>query len=97
MALQEVGVRAVVRGFSQYQSQIAAMNASTKKFGLGIGRALGTGAKLGAVAIGILGVVSVKAFADFDAAMTKSLAIMGDVSDTMRKEMSDAAREDLLS
>ncbi len=36
---------------------------------------------------------SINAFADFDAAMTKSTAIMGDVSAAMRQEMSDAARE----
>jgi TP901 family phage tail tape measure protein len=40
-----------------------------------------------------LGVAAVREFAKFDAAMTKSTAIMGDVSDTLREEMSDAARE----
>ena len=44
-------------------------------------------------AIGALGVAAVREFAKFDAAMTKSVAIMGDVSDTLRTEMSDAARE----
>lgn len=50
--------------------------------------ALGAGAAVGAAAA-----FSVKAFADFDQAMTNSTAIMGDVSETMRKDMSDAARE----
>lgn len=36
---------------------------------------------------------SAKAFSDFDSAMTKSLAIMGDVSDQLRNEMSMAARQ----
>lgn len=36
--------------------------------------------------------LSVKAFADFDNAMTKSLAIMGDISMEMRKEMEATAR-----
>lgn len=36
---------------------------------------------------------SVKAFGDFDRAMTESLAIMGQVSDMMRKDMVVAARE----
>lgn len=36
---------------------------------------------------------SIKAFADFDSKLTSSLAIMGDVSEAMRGEMSDAARE----
>jgi TP901 family phage tail tape measure protein len=36
---------------------------------------------------------SVIAFANFDQAMTNSLSIMGDVSDAMQGQMSDAARE----
>ena len=63
----------------------------------GIGGKLGSFAsmavKAGAAAAAGFGAVSVKAFADFDQAMTESLAIMGDVSDEMRKGMSDAARE----
>ena len=54
------------------------------------------GARLVAAAASItsaLGVASVKAFADFDAAMTKSTAIMGDVSSAMEQDMSNAARE----
>jgi len=49
---------------------------------------MATGAATAAIGVG-----SVRAFANFDQAMTNSLAIMGDVSDTMRGEMSDAARE----
>jgi len=60
-----------------------------KGFASGIGKAIGAAT---AVVAGI-GVASVKAFADFDGAMNKSLAIMGDVSDTLRGDMSDAARE----
>jgi TP901 family phage tail tape measure protein len=50
---------------------------------------------LGAVtaAVGAFGLASVKAFSDFDAEMTKSVAIMGDVSDALRGDMADAARE----
>ena len=40
-----------------------------------------------------IGYGAVKAFADFDAAMTASLAIMGDVSKVMREDMVAAARE----
>ncbi|HUS95946.1 MAG TPA: phage tail tape measure protein, partial [Hyphomicrobiaceae bacterium] len=40
-----------------------------------------------------LGGVATKAFADFDSAMTQSLAIMGDVSDSMRGEMVAAAKQ----
>ena len=50
---------------------------------------------LGAVAVATaaLAVKSVQEFAKFEGAMTKSLAIMGNVSDAMRDEMSNAARE----
>ncbi len=36
---------------------------------------------------------SIREFAKFDEAMVRSTAIMGDLSDTMRKDLSDAARE----
>jgi TP901 family phage tail tape measure protein len=57
--------------------------AKTAGKAIGAGLALATGA----------GVAAVKMFADFDSAMNESVAIMGDVSDAMRKDMSDAARE----
>jgi len=40
-----------------------------------------------------LGAVAVKSFADFDAAMQQSLAIMGDVSEEQAERMSKAARQ----
>lgn len=49
-------------------------------------------AAVGAAMVGI-GVKSVQEFAKFDAALVKSQAIMGDLSETMKKDMSDAARE----
>ena len=62
---------------------------SLRKFASGAVKAAGA-----AVAgVGVIGVQSVRSFASFDAAMTKSIAIMGDVSDTMRNDMSEAARE----
>lgn len=60
-----------------------------KGFAAGIGKVIA-----GAVtAVAGIGIASVKAFSDFDAAMQQSIAIMGDVSDALRKDMSDAARE----
>lgn len=43
----------------------------------------------------IIGMVTgvVKAYADFDKSLTESTAIMGDVSDDMKKKMADAAKE----
>jgi TP901 family phage tail tape measure protein len=62
---------------------------SLTNFGKNAGIALGAAT----AAVGAFGAMSVKAFADFDAEMTKSLAIMGDVSDSLRGEMAQAARE----
>jgi TP901 family phage tail tape measure protein len=50
-------------------------------------------AKVGSAALIGIGAVSVKSFAGFDDAMTKSLSIMGDVSDAQRDRMVKAARE----
>ena len=47
---------------------------------LGVGAAVATG-------------FAIKTFADFDDKMTQSLAIMGDVSEDLRKEMENTARE----
>jgi TP901 family phage tail tape measure protein len=44
------------------------------------------------LAIGGLAAVSIKKFGDFDAALTQSTAIMGNLSDEIRKQMSDTAR-----
>lgn len=50
------------------------------------------GAAAGA-AIGGAATFSVKQFTDFDAALNKSISIMGDVSDTLKNEMGEAAKE----
>ena len=58
-----------------------------------MGAVMKVAAGAGVVALAGLGVASVKMAADFEAALSESLAIMGDVSDKLRGEMSDAARE----
>jgi len=63
--------------------------AQLKGFATGVGK-VAAGAT---AAVGLIGAVSVKAFADFDAAMNQSLAIMGDVSEALSQDMSNAARE----
>lgn len=59
------------------------------QIGGSVGRALTVGVTAPLVAAGA---AAVKFGGDFDDAMTQSLAIMGDVSDTMRKEMGEAAK-----
>jgi TP901 family phage tail tape measure protein len=60
-----------------------------KGFASGIGKAIG----VATAAVAGIGIASVRTFAQFDSAMNQSLAIMGDVSDELRNNMSDAARE----
>ncbi len=55
------------------------------------GHFIGRWAKRLGIALVAVGVFSVKAFADFDDAMIKSLAIMGDVSEGMQQQMRDLA------
>ena len=57
------------------------------------GKIAGGIAAAATAAVAGIAVASVKAFADFDSQLNKSVAIMGDVSDAMRGDMSDAARE----
>ncbi|HUS98112.1 MAG TPA: phage tail tape measure protein, partial [Hyphomicrobiaceae bacterium] len=54
-----------------------------------VGTSLTVGVSLPLIA---LGTVATKAFANFDSAMTKSTAIMGDISDAMKNDMANAAR-----
>lgn len=59
------------------------------KFGRNVGR-IAAGAT---AAVGGIAALSVKAFADFDSKLQQSVSIMGDVSDAMRDDMAEAARE----
>lgn len=62
---------------------------SLKKFG----KIAGGIAAAATAAVAGIAVASVKSFVDFDAALTKSRAIMGDLSQAMTDDMSDAARQ----
>lgn len=64
----------------------------SKSFTEGLRKARGPLLALTGATVG-LGLIAVKTYGDFDAAMTQSLAIMGDVSETMRGEMVAAAEE----
>lgn len=70
------------KGFDQAESNLS-------KFGKSVGNI----AAAATAAIGTIAVKSVQSFAEFDSKMQQSVAIMGDVSDAMRNEMSNAARE----
>ena len=70
------------KGLKQAEDQL-------KGFATNIGK-IAAGAT---AAVAGIAAVSIKSFADFDAKMSESVAIMGNVSDAMRKDMADAARE----
>lgn len=58
-----------------------------------LSKAAGVALAAVAAATAAVAVKSVQEFAKFDAAMTQSTAIMGDLSDAMRDDMANAARE----
>lgn len=91
-----VELAADVRGFNRgMQSAAGEIGMLGGKMSTIAKAGAGIAAVGGAIAVGLgKGVVeSVQTFAAFDAKMTESLAIMGDVSETLRGDMSDAARE----
>src|SRR6056297_73017 len=75
--------------FKTDTSQLDKAGGALKKFG---GIAAGVGAAAGAAIAGIA-ITSIKEFAKFDSALNKSIAIMGDVSDTLQDDMANAAKE----
>ncbi len=56
-------------------------------------RSLGRNLAVAGAVVGAFGAITLRTFANFDAAMTKSTAIMADMSDEMRKKMADTARD----
>src|SRR6056297_3468178 len=75
--------------FKTDTSELDKAGGALKKFG---GIAAGVGAAAGAAIAGIA-ITSIKEFAKFDSALNKSIAIMGDVSDTLQDDMAEAAKE----
>lgn len=71
-----------VRGLRKAEAELS-------KFGRNVGKV----ALAATAAVGGIAAVSIKAFADFDSKLQQSVSIMGDVSDAMREDMSEAARE----
>ena len=79
----------LIRARDQASRTIGRVRGATQKLGQAMNRA----ALLGAAALVGLGVASVNMAAKFEAAMSKSIAIMGDVSEAMREKMARAARD----
>jgi len=62
---------------------------SLKKFG----KAAGAAAAAATAAVAGIAAASVKEFAKFDSALNKSISIMGNVGESLQKDMADTARE----
>lgn len=58
-----------------------------------MGKAIKRGAQIAGLALAALAVAAAATFINFDSAMTKSIAIMGDLDDAMRETMEVTARE----
>lgn len=84
--------RALTALNKEYKRGIYAVGAFGRKL-QGAGRTMRNTGGLMTMAITLPVIGMVKSFADFDSAMTKSLAIMGDVSAKMRAEMEATATE----
>jgi len=89
LKLDKSGWDQSIKGIKDDQSAIAKFATKNSKSMQTMGKAMTIA---GGAIIGISGGM-VKAFTNFDAAMTQSTAIMGNVSDVMRRKMADAARE----
>jgi TP901 family phage tail tape measure protein len=74
-------------------AKMAGVGRSVQSFGKGMERMGGQLTRNVTLPIVGLGGLAVKAFADFDSAMTQSLAIMGDVSEEQSDRMQKAARQ----
>lgn len=88
MAKGSLTVR-IIGDATSFQRALGSASGMVGKFA----KVAAAGIAAAAAAVAGFALFSIKKFADFDAAMTNSTAIMGDLSDTMRKDMSDAARE----
>jgi len=87
------GLGTAKKEFTEFQKDLKATNKALNKMGRDAGK-LGKAITKGlTVPLGIAGGAVIKFGADFDQAMTNSLAIMGDVSDEMRNKLEMTARE----
>lgn len=82
----------IIGDTGQLVSSLDRAQKRSKSFTEGLRRARGPLLAMTGAAVGLGGAV-IKTFGDFDQAMTQSLAIMGDVSETMRTDMVAAAEE----
>jgi TP901 family phage tail tape measure protein len=94
LAILDVVLQVDKRGLATGLAQSRAMlRSETKSMAAEVGAAAATMAKAMAVPMLAISGFAVKMAADFDREMTKSIAIMGDVSAAMRKQMAQTAKD----
>ncbi len=75
------------------QSQLQAAGQKMMAIGAGMSQVGGTLTRNVTLPIAAIGAVAIKTFSDFDAAMIQSQAIMGDLSDVMKSDLEQTARD----
>lgn len=75
----------------QYEKNLLSAERSLKRLQYKMNKIGRTLARSVSAPLAAIGVASVKSFADFDGALTRSTSIMGDVSDSMKKKLADSA------
>ncbi len=75
------------------QSQLQAAGQQMMAIGAGMSQVGGTLTRNVTLPLIAIGGVAIKTFSDFDGAMTQSMAIMGDLSDTMKADLANTALE----
>ena len=89
MAFEEIGVKAVVKGFSPYMSQVGQMQTKTSGFSNLLKTGLKAGALAGATALVGLGAASIKMGIDFEKSMAEVATLIPDISEKAFGKMKD--------
>lgn len=83
----EVGVRAVVKDFDDYNNKLDSMEKKTSGFGSKLGGALKKGALIGGVALAGLGIAGLKMASDFESSLAEVKTLLPDISETAFGEL----------
>lgn len=91
--LSVLGLDAATKGLRNFDDKLKKASRTLAKTGRDFQRLGTTFTKTLTLPLTLAAGAAIKFGADFEKSMTTSLAIMGNVSDTMKKDMSDTARE----
>lgn len=87
------GLEAAQKGMASFEKQVSKSIRPVEKFGKQVAKVGDTFTRTFTIPLALAGGAIVKFGSDFEKSMATSLAIMGDVSDSMKSEMEATARE----